>query len=175
MDVWDSIKLEPQKGARLLVEQFGSRLQASAELLCGDVARAEDLTFKTFEQALRNIRQYRPTGSFYSWLFRILLNLYRMELRKVSTTRLIFTDVLPDVPDVQGDVVAEVIAQQTSEQVRVAVAELAPPLREVVLLRFFDDLSLDEIASLLQIQVGTVKSRLFTAKAQLFKALKGRA
>lgn len=167
MGVWDDISADPQKGARLLVDEFGGRLFAAARLLCHDAAQAEDLTFRTLEQALLHIRQYRPTGSFYGWLYRILLNFHRMNMRKAGSSRLVYTDVLPELPDPQGDAASELIARQDAETVRAKVAELSPPLREVVVLRFFEELSLDEIASILDIRVGTVKSRLFNAKAQL--------
>ena len=82
MEVWQEIAKNAEHGAERLVAEYGDRLYAAATLLCRNNGDAEELVFRTLAQAVGKIRQYKPSGDFFSWLYTILLNFYRMEGRK---------------------------------------------------------------------------------------------
>jgi RNA polymerase sigma-70 factor, ECF subfamily len=168
--LWDELRTSPEQGSRRLVAEFGNRLYAAALLLCRNAADAEDLVFRTFERAVERIDQYRPNGEFYGWLYVIMLNFRRMDLRKSQP------DVIPlgasqDLPDVPDSNLADSLRGVDAEGIRAAVRKLPHVLSEAVVLRFFEGRSLEEMAEMLEIPLGTVKSRLHNAKAALREIL----
>ena len=125
MDLVDEIKLRPTAGARRLVAEYRERLYQVAYRLCLNAADAEDLSFRTLQRAIERIGSYRPTGSFFQWLYTILVNFRRMDVRRKAANMLDFTDDLPDAP-----------ADAPDAAVRAAVATLPEVFREVVVFRY---------------------------------------
>ena len=82
MEIWRDIIENGDSGVERLVSEYGDRLLAAASLLRRGDADAEDLAFRALERAVQRIRSYRPTGSFFAWLYAILLNLHRMDARR---------------------------------------------------------------------------------------------
>lgn len=155
-----------------MVAEYRARLQGAATMLCKNEHDAEDLVFRAFAQAINRIGDYRPSGSFYYWIYTILLNFHRMDLRKKAcrpqTTAM---ETLPEVQDERPDQREELDFAATAQAVRAAVRELPETFREVVVLKYFDNLSDPEIARITGIPEGTVKSRLHHAKDALYVKL----
>ena len=170
MEIWETIRRDAERGAEQMVAEYGDRLFAAAALMCPNDRDAEDLVFRTLAQAVKKIRQFRPTGDFYKWLYTIMLNFRRMDVRKKApaVVPLGTTADLPEVP-VAGFV--DAVAASDAETVREAVRALAEPLREAVVLRYFEGRSVEETAELLGVPAGTVKSRLFNARRAIHAAL----
>ena len=82
MEIWRQIVRDGEAGAERLVSEYGDRLFAAAILLCHDESEAEDLVFRTLDRAIRKISSYRPTGSFFAWLYATMLNFRRMDMRR---------------------------------------------------------------------------------------------
>lgn len=172
MEIWQEIRKNGESGARRLVSEYGNRLFGAAVLLCSDDFEAEELVFRTFAQAVKKIRQYEPSGEFFGWLYSIMLNFRRMDLRKRHL------DLVPvgdprDMPQNTSSGVAEVLRAFTGEDVHAALSRISPLLREVVLLRYFEGRDVEEIAVMLSVPNGTVKSRLHNARKELCELLKG--
>ena len=171
MEVWKEIALDGERGAQRLVAEFGDRLLNAAVQITQNYADAEDLVFRTFTQVIKKISQYDGRSAFFTWIYRILVNFRRMDLRKKGVNTLVYMDELPETEDLAPDP-AEVFALLSSaEEVRLAVGRLAEPLREVIVFRYFEDMDVSEIARVLSIPVGTVKYRLFEARRQLARSL----
>ena len=170
MEIWQEIIKNREKGARELVAVYQDRLFAAAMILCRDRSVAEELVFRTFARAIEKIATFRPNTNFYNWLYTILINFRRMDLRRERINPLVPTDPLPDVP-MEETPFTTLAAKADHAAIRAAVAELSEPLKEVVLLRYFEGLSLDEIAATLNLPPGTVKSRLNYARATLARQL----
>ena len=166
MEVWQEIAKNAERGAERLVAEYGDRLYAAATLLCRKNGDAEELVFRTLAQAVGIIRQYKPSGDFFSWLYTILLNFYRMEGRKNRPDIVLVGSPqdLPQIP-VGGK-------NDAAEEMREMVQQLPPQIRETVILKYFSGMSIEEIAATLGIPPGTVKSRLFTAKRILADELR---
>lgn len=149
-----------------MVADYGNRLFAAATLLCPSDQDAEELVFRTFEQALKKIRQFKPTGDFYKWLYTIMLNFRRMDVRRKRLDVISFGSTA-DLPEQPTEGLVNLIAASDAEAVRAAVQRLTEPLRIVMVLRYFEGRAIEEIAEILEIPVGTVKSRIFNAKTEL--------
>jgi RNA polymerase sigma-70 factor (ECF subfamily) len=151
----------------LLVERHHSLLLGFLyRLTGGDRALAEDLAQETFLRLLRRIDQFQPARPFKPWLYAIAVNAARDHYKSADARH---TETLADdydAPDPHTPAEAALAADEWG-QVVAAVRGLPLHQREVVLLRYADDLSLQDIALALSIPVGTVKSRLSLALGRL--------
>lgn len=128
----------------------------------GHRALAEDLTQETFLRIMRRIAQYQYPRPFKPWLYAVATNLAR-DYYKQAEQRFVTTplNILETWPNSHAPTLDEVLqAEAEARQVMAALAALPPPQRETIVLRYYQDLSLAEIAEALHIPVGTVKSRL---------------
>jgi RNA polymerase sigma-70 factor (ECF subfamily) len=141
-------------------------LRRYARALTHDADRADDLVQDCLERAIRKRGLWRPSGSVRSWVFRILLNIHRNDLRRArrSPMSLSLDDAMPGNepagPDVQPGRLA------LAETAR-AMQELPAEHREVLLLVAVEEMSYAEAAAVLSIPVGTLMSRLARARAAL--------
>ena len=145
----------------LLVERHHAPLLGYLyRLTGGDRPLAEDLVQETFLRVLRSIRQYHPAQRFKPWLYAIATNLTRDHFKRADTRRTdpIQTGTL-SLPDPHQPE-PTFLAHDDARQVIAALAHLPDPQREAIILRYYQDLSLAEIAETLNIPLGTVKSRL---------------
>ena len=170
MEIWQEIIKDRDKGTRALVTVYQDRLFTAAMFLCRDRAAAEDLVSRTFARAVSKIASFRPNTNFYNWLYTILINFRRMDIRKARNDLLVLTDQPPDTPVTETPFTA-LAAKADHAAIRAAVADLSEPLKEVVILRYFEGFPLDEIAATLALPLGTVKSRLNYAKTTLAQRL----
>lgn len=166
-----------QRGDRLAIETLIRRFQNYVFRLCYLVMRseqdAEDMTQETFIRACRALPQYeiREGTSFEAWLYRIAVNCCRSRMRRK------WYQVLP-WPEPAPQLVASVDSQpdrrleqdEWRNEVLKAIDTLGEKHRLVVILRYYAGLSNEEIARILDIPSGTVRSRLHTARQRL-KAL----
>jgi len=148
-----------------------TRLFRQAVALCQDENLAEDLVAETLIEAWRSLARFDATCRFSTWLYAILLHRYlkwvhRAASRPVSLARFPVAEVqqrqqaqvaLPDAGNSPADIVA---SRDAADAMRQAMTQLPDKHQTVLLLRFFEDASLPEIAAALGCSVGTVKSRL---------------
>ena len=173
MELYEEIRADREAGARRLVDEYRSRLMGMAMGLTKSPHEAEDLVFRTFERVILKIDDYKPTGSFYYWMCTILVNFNRMDARKAAVRPKFSGDGrLPEVAaEERYDISDRLDFEATTEAVRQAVRELPDNFREVVVLKYFDEMSVEDIAMVTGLNVGTVKSRLHYAKEALYAKL----
>lgn len=136
---------------------------------------AEDLTMEAFGKAFKNLDKYSPDFAFSTWLFKIAANNCIDFLRKKnSMPNCIDQDLFAmevNLNDINGGMPAtpedHIIEKQKIVMLRKAVDQLRPKYKELVELRFFNELSYEEISQLLGISLGNVKVQLFRAKEML--------
>ena len=109
-------------------------------------------------------------GEFFSWLYVIMRNFRLMDLRK-NEPEILPVGAPQDLPEVPDAKLAEALSSVDAETVRAAVRNLPDIQSEVLVLRFLEGRSMEEISAMIGIPVGTVKSRLHNAKAALRDAL----
>lgn len=157
---------------RLLVEAYQTQVYRLALRMCGEAA-ADDVTQEAFLAAWRALPEFRGTCRFSTWLYRLTTNAAIDCLRREKRHR--GTDDLDgvDLPD-GGDTPQETAERsETRNAVRAALCQLTDEHREVLLLRYMQELDYGEIARALHISEGTVKSRINRAKARLKELLSG--
>ena len=159
-----------------IVRQHSHRVFRLAYRLTGNRHDAEDLPQEVFVRVFRSLASYQP-GTFEGWLHRITTNLFLDQARRKQRIRF---DSLPD--DV-GDRLAGHLPtpddgyadQLFDPDVELALAELPPDFRVAVVLCDIEGLSYEEIADVLDVKIGTVRSRIHRGRSRLRKALAHRA
>ena len=136
---------------------------------------AEDLTIEAFGKAFRNIDSYTPRYAFSTWLFMIATNNCIDFVRKKQSSPIPFdqfNDVMDDLThNIQSDLPdpeETLINEQKIAILRNIVNQLKSPYREIIELRYYKEYSYEEIASELNIPLGTVKAQLYRAKTLLY-------
>lgn len=156
---------------RALFEAYYKRTYAVAYNILRRRENAEDITQDAFIKAFQNIKQLQDKAKFGAWLAVIASNLARNYLKREK--RILLTDELPP-PGVErhsDDVEEEALRGLAIEQVREAIRSLPPEHYQLVVLQYYYDLKVDEIAAMLKLRPGTVKSRLFRARNKLASLL----
>jgi RNA polymerase sigma factor (sigma-70 family) len=160
-----------------IVAEHSARVYRLAYRLTGNQHDAEDLTQETFVRVFRSLSTYTP-GTFEGWLHRITTNLFLDQVRRRKRIRM---DPLgEDVGDVVGPTGLGTPERgfehaNLDQDVQRALDALSPEYRAAVVLCDIEGLSYEEIAVTLGIKLGTVRSRIHRARAQLREALAHRA
>lgn len=161
----------------LLIEQFQHRLFRYLIFLTGDQALAEDLFQETWIRVMERGQQYNAKSKFESWLFAIARNLV-IDVSRRKKFRSLEEMADPDSgapfepPDDQGLSALQMLVTRESEQaVQLSLLRIPAYYREVLLLRFHEELGLEEIAAVLSTPLSTVKSRLYRGLDALKNAL----
>ena len=150
---------------RVLVDREAAQVVAICRRILGDPTEAEDVAQDAFISAYRSLATYRGDGPFAAWISRIAAR--QALARMVSRPDAAELDETVSVATTADEPEAWTLAGEQRAAVREAVASLPQPQRDVVALRFFRDLSLEEIAETTNTPVGTVKSRLHRGLANL--------
>ena len=159
-----------------IVRLHSARVYRLAYRLTGNRYDAEDLTQEVFIRVFRSLSTFRP-GTFEGWLHRITTNLFLDQARRRQRIRF---DALPD--DVGDKLPGLLPAPDTSlsndmfdPDIEAALASLSPEFRAAVVLCDIEGLSYDEIAAVLGVKIGTVRSRIHRGRSMLRNALTHRA
>jgi RNA polymerase sigma factor (sigma-70 family) len=148
-----------------------------------NVDDAEDLTIEAFAKAFKNLHKFKKDFTFSTWLFRIATNnsIDFIRKKKLETMSLntSFKDengesVNIDVQDESLDPQEVAIKSQKVELIRMFVTKLPPKYQKLVKLRYFNELSYEEIAKELDAPLGTVKAQLHRARELMYDLVKGK-
>ena len=144
---------------------------------------AEDLTIESFAKAFKSLHKFKKDFTFSTWLFRIATNntIDFIRKKKLNTLSIenTFTDgdgqsVSIDVEDENLDPQEETIRSQKAELIQVFVDKLPAKYQKLVRLRYFHELSYEEIAEELDAPLGTVKAQLHRARELMFEMVKNK-
>ena len=166
----------------LLVDRYSARLINYLTRMAGNRWEGEELAQETFVRAYFALDSYKSQYKFSTWLFKIATNLCLNHLKKRQ--RLVHVDdyrneedesawVLPDSHQ-DGDPVAVARRREMQRQIQRAIDQLPPAYRSAVILRYLHGLSYQEIADVLDLPMGTVKSRIGRGRSRLVALLQGR-
>ena len=142
---------------------------------------AEDLTIEAFGKAFKNIEQYTPNFAFSTWLFRIATNNCIDFIRKKRAVTLSLDHAFSTneggemTMDVKSDTLnpeETMIRKQKSKIMRAMVEKLKPRYRILIEMRYFQELSYEEIAEKLDLPLGTVKAQLFRSREFLYQIIR---
>lgn len=154
---------------RLIVDRYGDVLYGTAFLMTGDRALAEDMVQEAFVLAWRGIRGFRGGTNLKAWLMKILVNRVISELRQRRRHEPLGDE--HDLPGEEADAVDVLVTAEEQARIRGALSTLALQSRQIVVLRFYAQMTVPEIANALGCREGTVKSRLHRALRKLRNCL----
>ncbi len=161
-----------------IVNRFSGPLLNFIYRIIGDSAYAEDLLQETFIRVYQNKHSYREIAKFSTWIYTIASNLSKTELRRQKVRRWfsLSGNRADDRPmEIANDdyTPAETMQQNSSlDIIHKEIQKLPMSFKEVIILRDVQELSYDEISTILNIPLGTVKSRVNRGRARLQKSLK---
>ena len=164
-DIIAGLRAGETAAAAALMDAHGNRLLRSAYLLCGNATDAQDLAQETLLQAVKSARRFRGDSALYTWLHGILLNLSRHHARHAA--RVTLTAAVPETAAETAPPGLALDQASDADTLWAALVQLSATHREVLVLRFYEELRLDEIAARLELSTGTVKSRLHYALREL--------
>jgi RNA polymerase sigma-70 factor, ECF subfamily len=153
-----------------LVVRYQDRLYNSLFRVLGSAEDARDAVQDALVQAFVKLDTFRGSSAFYTWLYRIALNTAMSHARRKRPMRSLDDERVEhgrEPVDAQPAPEARLDLSERATQVRRALAELSVEYREVIVLREMDGCKYEEIAEILELPVGTVRSRLFRARMEL--------
>lgn len=180
------IQLALHKGDQKAYAELLSRYRESVYFMmlrmCNNKDDAEDLTIEAFGRAFKRLEQYTPNFAFSTWLFKIASNNAIDFLRNKKKTNSLSLDSRMENDEGQEfskniksptlDPEENIIKKQKIDVLRDVVEKLKPRYKELVKMRYYEELSYEEIAAKLELPVGTVKAQLFRARDFLYNILK---
>lgn len=159
----------------MLVRRWERQVYGLALRMLGRDEEAHDICQETFLSAFRNLNKFRGDAKFSSWIYRIAINCCHTRLRSRGVNDLSLEQQIEE----QGfqpsnnlaDLNEDLQRGQIGEMVRRALAGLPPEMRQVIIMKEYQDLKFHEIAEILDIPVSTVKTRVYTGLSQLKQRL----
>ena len=171
-DIIESCRHGDRDAFRALYEAYKDKVYSIAlYFFHGNEAAASDITQQVFLKMLHAIAQFRGDADFSTWLYRLVVNACMDEARRAKPRGLTANTANVDVlarPDSQEQDFAR---QQTARSVRAALSALPAKFRLPILLRYFEDLSYEEMAAAMNCSMGTVASRLSRGHKMLARKL----
>lgn len=157
MDIVEELRRDRESGAKRLVCEYKAGLMSIARRFFANESDAEELVNATFAKAVDNIDGYLEKSAFFAWLCQILSNEFRNSVKRKSNRNEICPGDVPEVEDEKSH--DEIYENLDATLLRTAIEKLNPEQREVIVLRYFEDLPIEKIAKFLTLPAGTVPSR----------------
>ena len=153
------------------ISLYGRDLTRLCTSLCKQRADAEDLYQTTWEKAMKNIRKYNSEKSFDKWLFAICVNAHKDMVKSPFRKKILSFNKTEDLELILNSIADSETPIDEFMALHTAVSKLSLEKRQVIALYYFKDYSAKEVAEILSIPEGTVKSRLSSARQDLRKEL----
>ena len=171
----DRFKKGEEKAFDELVNKYKKRIYYLAYSLTNNHADALDLSQEAFIKVYRSIHRFRGRASFYTWLYRIMVNICLNHLKKEARKKEVSFDERIEVAQVDwwSNPREALENKELQEDLTKAIASLPPQQKAVFTLRHLEGLSHKEIVSILGCSMGNVKANLFQALRKLRDKLKG--
>ena len=154
-----------------LVEAYQTPVYNLAYRMLNNSGEAEEAAQEAFIRAFTRLESYNPAHKFSTWLLSITSNYCIDQLRKRRALLLSIDEPLPPHPALHSDgnkgPEAQMMNNEQQEMVQTLLTELPDDYRQAVVLRYWNELSYEEIAEIMETSVSAIKSRLFRARRQL--------
>lgn len=171
------ITLGDNKAVEVVFRHYQAALYAFIRLRVRDDSAAEEILNDTFMIAFQKTAQYDGTAEFKTWLCGIAKNVCGTWIRKQNTglarsTIEVDEEIFDNLPDPDWDVVSRLESQEMDEILRECIDSLPITHREAFFWTWFEELPLEAVSERLCCPVGTIKSRLFNARAKITDCVK---
>ncbi|MDH5367321.1 MAG: sigma-70 family RNA polymerase sigma factor [Cyclobacteriaceae bacterium] len=179
----DAVKEADQQSYAILMERYKKPVYHMILKMVRNVDDAEDLTIEAFAKAFKNLHRFKKDFTFSTWLFRIATNnaidfIRKKKLDTFSINTAYSDDngdaVSIDIEDKNLNPQEEAIKAQKIELIQMFVTKLPAKYQRLVRLRYFQELSYEEIAKELEAPLGTVKAQLHRARELMYDLVKNK-
>jgi RNA polymerase sigma-70 factor (ECF subfamily) len=179
----EAVNNNDEKAYAKLLQRYKRPVYHMILKMVRNVDDAEDLTIESFAKAFRSLHKFKKDFTFSTWLFRIATNntIDQIRKKKLNTMSIdnSFTDdngdgISIEVEDENLNPQEETIKSQKAELIQIFVDKLPPKYQKLVRLRYFSELSYEEIAKELEAPLGTVKAQLHRARELMFEMVKNK-
>ena len=179
--VKDALENGNQRAYAQLMERYRDSVYFMLLKMVKNRDDADDLTIEAFGKAFKRLEQYSPQFAFSTWLFKIATNNTIDFLRKQKNNTYSIDKAFEGddgsemMFEIKSDALTpeeKIIRKEKLKHMRLVVEKLKPRYRQLIELRYFEELSYDEIAAKLEMPLGTVKAQLFRAKDLLQEIMK---
>lgn len=180
----ERVKQGDVKAFEMLVVKYQRRIERLIGRMVRDVDLVQDIAQETFIRAYRALPQFRGESAFYTWLYRIAVNTAKKALVELKRDPLVSESALVSHDDgdetsrtenelSDGETPESLLAsKQVASTVNGAIDALSEDLRQAIVLREIEGLSYEEIASVMNCPIGTVRSRIFRAREAIAERLR---
>jgi len=173
-EIIKSCRLGDRDAFRALYDVYKDRVYSiSLYFFHGDQAMASDVSQQVFLKLMTSIDQFRGDAGFSTWLYRLVVNACLDAARRSKSSAVISDRFVMEAVAGPGSQEEDYARAQMAYSVRAAVSALPPKFRIAVLLRYFEDLSYEQMAKALHCSMGTVASRLSRGHKILAERLQG--
>lgn len=154
-----SLKKSKEEAFEYVIDTYGNKLFKTCYLILNNKEEAEDVVQETFLKVFKEIKSFKEKSSLYTWIYRIAINLSKDSLKKKS-------DFIEYEDFIESSVVLEeeVFEKIDNSILKEKVFSLNHIYKEIIVLFYFEELSIKEICEILQEKEGTIKSRLNRAR-----------
>ncbi|MED1865362.1 sigma-70 family RNA polymerase sigma factor [Fictibacillus nanhaiensis] len=152
-----------------IIKQYGENILRLCYSYVKDQAKSEDILQDTMLTVYLQMDELRDKQAIKSWIYRIAINKCKDYLKSWQYKQLRLSQMLTFIASNERSIELKLIIQDETEQLVQEIMKLKPKYREVILLFYYEELSLQEIEQVLKIKSSTVKSRLYQAR-QLLKS-----
>lgn len=175
----ERVKKGEKRAFDVLVLKYQSRVVNLVSRFVRNPADAMDVTQEAFLKAYRAIPNFRGESAFYTWLYRIAVNTAKNYLAMQSRRPPEVDQDISDIEQIEGDNTLKdndtpehlLLTAEIQATVIAAIGQLPEDLRTAIMLRELEGLSYEEIASVMECPIGTVRSRIFRAREAIDKEL----
>jgi RNA polymerase sigma-70 factor (ECF subfamily) len=157
-----------------IVRTYQDRIYNLCYYLLGNPQDAEDAAQDVFIKAFRNLKDFRPEASLYTWLYRIGVNTCLDYKRKYRTDVFKDESLAEGLPSNEPSPEGRYRSKEIGQAIQSALDQLSKSSRAVIVLKEIEGLPYEEIAKVLDTSVGTIKSRLSRAREELRRFLRGK-
>jgi RNA polymerase sigma-70 factor, ECF subfamily len=180
----DRVKRGDMHAFEMLVVKYQRRIQRLVARMVRDTEQVEDIAQETFIRAYRALPQFRGESAFYTWLYRIAVNTAKKTLMDMKRDPVVTESALASRGDSNetsslenelstGETPEAVLAsREVAQAVNAAIEALPEDLRQAIVLREIEGLAYEEIASVMNCPIGTVRSRIFRAREAIAQRLR---
>ena len=154
----------------ILVDRYRDRAYTLSSRILGDPASAEEAVQDAFLKAYRGISTFRGDAAFGTWFYRIVYNCCLTRTRRIAPARISLEEAESEEPVSDEPAADEQMeTRELAELIDRILGKLPPQWRSVVTLYYIDELRYEEIAEILGVPLGTVKTHLFRARSRMKK------
>lgn len=180
----ERVKRGDTRAFELLVVKYQRRIERLIARMVRDTDLVADIAQESFIRAYRAIGQFRGESAFYTWLYRIAVNTAKKTLVEMKRDPVVLESALASRDDddetsraetdlSDGETPEAVLAsKEIAQAVNAAVEDLSEDLRQAITLREIEGLSYEEIATVMNCPIGTVRSRIFRAREAIAARLR---